>query len=137
MADPVLHQLKISLPPDLVAYVQQQAARTDRTPSGVIRHWIAEQKRREPPPEAVFPTEIAPIIPAIPPTPEGIAAGKARIAKLREELQQIRLRQRMHADTAADEDRISRINLEIDVVSKAVAMVMRMLRPTNGGLNAV
>jgi hypothetical protein len=38
-----LVQMKLSLPPDLVAYMEDQPARTDRTPSGVIRHWIAEQ----------------------------------------------------------------------------------------------
>jgi hypothetical protein len=51
-----LQQFKINLPPDLVAFVQREAARTDRTPSGMIRHWIAERRRTEPPPEAAFPT---------------------------------------------------------------------------------
>jgi hypothetical protein len=57
-----LQQMKLSLPPDLLAYVQQQAALTDRTPSGMIRPWIAEQRRREPPPEGTFPRWEAPFV---------------------------------------------------------------------------
>jgi hypothetical protein len=134
MADPVLHQLKISLPPDLVAYVQQQAARTDRTPSGVIRHWIAEQKRREPPPEGVFP---APVLPGVAANPKAIAEAKKRVTALRQERDELRRRHRKYYGTTLEEDqRCDRLSMEIELTDKGIAMAERML-PTNGGANAV
>jgi hypothetical protein len=130
-----LVELKLSLPPDLLAYVQQQAARTDRTPSGVIRHWIAEQKRREPPDHApAFPAEIAPIIPGVAANPKAIAEAKERVTALRQERAAIHHRQRLKNDTAADGRRVDEINSEIEVTSNRIAMAERM---ANGGLNAV
>jgi hypothetical protein len=128
MTEPLI-QMKLSLPSDLIAYVKQAAARNDRTPSGMIRFWIVEQKRREPPAEGVPWGET---IPPIPPTVQGTAEGRERITKLRDELQKIRHRQRIHADTGADEDRAVRINFEIETIRKQIDLVTRML-PSNGG----
>ena len=49
-----LQQLNVSLPAALVAFIQRQAAQTDRTMGGMIRHLVAEAARREAPPEGEF-----------------------------------------------------------------------------------
>jgi hypothetical protein len=132
-----LQQLKITLPPDLLAYVQEAAARTDRTPSGMVRHWISEQKRREPPPEAtpVFANSITVAPVAL--TPAGVVEGRARIVSLEREIEKRRARQQRHADVAGDEDRIGEILLEIDIIRKGIDMATRMMRPNNRGPNDV
>ena len=53
MAEP-LQQVNVSLPSALVAFIQRQAAQTDRTMGGMIRHLVAEAARREAPPEGAF-----------------------------------------------------------------------------------
>ena len=50
-----LQQVNVSLPAALVAFIQRQAAQTDRTIGGMIRHLVAEAARRQAPPEGVFP----------------------------------------------------------------------------------
>ena len=42
-----LQQVNVSLPAALVAFIQRQAAQTDRTMGGMIRHLVAEAARRE------------------------------------------------------------------------------------------
>src|SRR5262245_46649338 len=134
MAEPVLQQLKISLPADLLAYVQQTAVRTDRTPSGVIRAWIAEQKRREPPPEGVFP---APVFPGVAATPEAVAEAKQRVAAMRQERDELRRRQRKYYGTTLSEDeRCDRLSADIELTEKHLLVAERML-PNSGGPNAV
>src|SRR5262245_52338182 len=124
MAEPVLHQLKISLPPDLLAFVQQQAALTDRTPSGFIRHVLAEQKRREPRPEATFP---APVFPGVPATVEGVAEAKQRVATMRQERDELRRRQRKYYGTTISEDeRCDRLSADIELFEKGIVMAERM-----------
>ena len=51
-----LQQVNVSLPAALVAFIQRQAAQTDRTIGGMIRHLVAEAARREPSQEVTFPT---------------------------------------------------------------------------------
>ena len=51
-----LQQVNVSLPAALVAFIQRQAAQTDRTMGGMIRHLVAEAARREVAPEGAFPT---------------------------------------------------------------------------------
>jgi len=48
-----LQQVNVSLPAVLIAFIQRQAAQTDRTIGGMIRHLVAEAARREVPPERV------------------------------------------------------------------------------------
>jgi hypothetical protein len=138
-----LVQLKLSLPPDLIAYVQQQAAHADRTPSGVIRHWISERKRCEPPPEATFPAKVLASIK----TAEEIAAAKVRLAALREERERLQkllwgepgrfiakdntrvMQGRPPSGTAADGARLDELNAEIDVLTKQIVLAERMLPP--------
>ena len=59
-----LQQVNVSLPAALVAVIQRQAAHTDRTMGGMLRHLVAEAARREAPPEAAFaaPTCEAPLV---------------------------------------------------------------------------
>jgi hypothetical protein len=73
--------MKLSLQPELAAYVQDQAARNDRTPSGQIRAWISERRRREPPAETGMSDAFAPQMAAFPATPEGIA-GRCAASRL-------------------------------------------------------
>jgi hypothetical protein len=130
-----LIQLKLSLPPDLLAYVSAEAVRTDRTPSGIIRHWIAEQHRREPPrATASFPDAFAPRVPAFPITPEGVAEAKERVAAMKKEREQI-LRRKARWQTTVDEDtRVDRLVAEIEIMSKRIASAEKMLpRSRNGG----
>jgi hypothetical protein len=42
------------MPAAFIAFVQRQAAQTDRTMGGMIRHLVAEAARREAPPEGAF-----------------------------------------------------------------------------------
>ena len=49
-----LQQVNVSLPAALVAFIQRQAAQTDRTMGGMIRHLVAEAARREASPEGTF-----------------------------------------------------------------------------------
>jgi len=51
-----LQQVNVSLPSTLVPFIQRQAAQTDRTMGGVIRHLVAEAARRYAQPEAPFAT---------------------------------------------------------------------------------
>ena len=57
-------QVNVSLPAALVAFVQRQAAHTDRTMGGMIRHVLTEWARREMPLEGAFtaPTCEAPLV---------------------------------------------------------------------------
>jgi hypothetical protein len=48
-----LQQVNVSLPAALVAFIQRQAAQSDRTMGGMIRHLVAEAARREAPEEAL------------------------------------------------------------------------------------
>jgi hypothetical protein len=125
-----LVQLKLSLPPDLVAYVHQQAARTDRTPSGMVRHWISEQKRREPPREGVFDF---PIIPSVPATLEGVAAAKERVAAMRAEQARIRRKKRTHGTTADEDAKADRFIDEIATMEQRIALAEKMMPRRNGG----
>jgi hypothetical protein len=67
----------VSLPAALVAFVRRAAAREDRTVSGQVRHYIATAARLEPPPPRKVPQNV-------PPTPEGIAEAKTRLATQRQ-----------------------------------------------------
>ena len=49
-----LQQVNVSLPAALVAFIQRQAAQTDRTMGGMIRHLVAEAARREAPPQGAL-----------------------------------------------------------------------------------
>jgi hypothetical protein len=129
-----LVQIKLSLPPDLFTYVQQEAVRTDRTASGQIRHWIAEQKRREPPPQTGFSNAFAPPVPAVPATVEGIAAARERVVKLRQEEEQLRKRKARWETTVDQDTRVDRIVAEVEVLGKRIAAAEKMLpRSSNGG----
>ena len=50
-----LQQVNVSLPAALVAFIQRQAAQTDRTMGGMIRHVVAEWARHEAPTQGPFP----------------------------------------------------------------------------------
>jgi hypothetical protein len=121
----------VLLPENLAGFLKTEAARRDFTISGLLRHYVSEAHRAAPPPEWVPPGQT---IPGFSQTPEGIAQAKEHIAKLGQELQRIRHRQKIHADDATDEDRAARINFELDVVRKGIDMATRML-PRNGGQN--
>jgi len=56
-----LQQVNVSLPAALVAFIQRQAAQTDRTMGGMVRHLVAEAARRESPPEEPTPRREAPL----------------------------------------------------------------------------
>ena len=121
-------QFNVLLPENLAGFLKREAAKRDFTISGLLRHYVSETCR-------AAPAEGVPwgeTIPPIPPTVQGIAEGRERITKLRDELQKIRHRQRIHADTGADEDRAVRINFEIETIRKQIDLVTRML-PSNGG----
>jgi hypothetical protein len=104
MAD--LQQLKLLLPPDLIRYVHQEAARTDRTPSGMIALDRGTATPRATPAGGRV---------SIPDAPEccghteGIAEAKARLAKLGDEQQQLRrgraLKSRLTASLTAQKAR--------------------------------
>jgi hypothetical protein len=133
-----LQQLKITLPPDLLAYVQEQASRSDRTASGQVRHWIAEQKRREPPAERIGVSDaFAPPVPAVPATVEGVAAARERLAALRDEEQKLRKRKSRWETTIDEDSRVDRIVAEVEVLSKRIAAAERMLPRPNGGQSVV
>jgi hypothetical protein len=133
-----LIQMKLSLPPELAAYVHEQAARNDRTPSGQIRAWISERRRREPPPEGapVFPDALAPAVPGVKPDGRSIAEAKVRLGELEAERDRIKQKQRRWSDTAADGARLDRLNAEVELFRKNIATAQRMM-PSNGGQNAV
>lgn len=134
-----LVQMKLSLPPELAAYVQDQAARSDRTPSGQVRHWISELRRREPPPERVGVSDaFAPQVAAVPATPEGIAAAKERLAAMRKVQEQIRHRKRLWQATVSDDARLDRLVAEVEVLGKRIAAAEQILpRSRNGGTSGV
>jgi hypothetical protein len=126
-----LVQMKLSLPPELAAYVQDQAARADRTPSGQVRHWISELRRREPRAEGVF---NFPTLPGVPATPEGIAAAKARVAAMREEQARIRRKKKVHGTTVDEDTRHDRLHVEIGMTNERIALAEKaMPRSRNGG----
>jgi hypothetical protein len=131
-----LVQLKLSLPPDLAAYVHQQAARTDRTPSGIIRHWIAEAQRREPPPEG--PRTWGKELPGVAANPQAVAEAQERVAKLREEQAKIR-RKQLHTfgTTASEDERFNELTGEIGITEQRIRLAEQMMRPTSGGPNDV
>jgi hypothetical protein len=123
-----LAQVKLSLSPELVAYVQAEAARTDRTPSGYIRHVLAEHKRTAPPsdPGGCMGAHTLPNIPA---TPEGIAAAEAIISDL--EAEETRLVELQNASpprsTATNAARLDRLRGDLIVLRQRYVMACRML----------
>jgi len=127
-----LLQMKLSLPRELAEYVHQQAARSDRTPSGMIRHWISEQRRREPSPDGtpVFPA--GRIIPGVPATVDGIAAAKEHVVALLEEQKQLHRRKRVSGTTVAEDTRADAITSEVGIINQRIAAAEKML-PRNGG----
>jgi hypothetical protein len=131
-----LQQVIVMLPEPLLAFLKRAAAREDRTLSGALRHLVSEAARAEPPAETGFPDAIAPPVPAVPATVEGIIAAKERLAELRAEQAKIARRKTRWETTVADDVRVDRIIAEIEVTRKAIAMAERML-PRNGGQNAV
>jgi hypothetical protein len=134
MPDP-LQQVCVSLPPSLVALVQQHAAQTDRTIGGMIRHVVSEWARSQPRPETVgFSDAFAPPVPAVQATPEAIAAAKERLAELRDEQVKIRRRKARWEATVSDDARLDRLIAETEVLGKRIAAAERMLpRSSNGG----
>ena len=128
MAD--LQQMKISLPADLFAFVQREASRSDRTPSGYIRHVLAEAKRHEPPGAPVFPVgrQFMPV----PPTVEGIAAAKQHVDALRLEQEKIHRRKRVSGTTVAEDTRADAITSEVGIINQRIAAAEKLL-PRNGG----
>jgi hypothetical protein len=129
-----LQQVCVSLPPNLVTLVQQHAAQTDRTIGGMIRHVVAEWARTQPRPEGGFPDAFAPPVPAVKPAVQSIAEAKVRLDELKQERERIKRRQQLRSDTAADGARLDRLNAEIEVFGKHIAMAERMM-PANEGLN--
>jgi hypothetical protein len=128
-----LIQMKLSLPPELAAYVQDQAARSDRTPSGQVRHWISELRRREPPPERTgVSNEFAPPVPAVKPDAQSIIEAKERLASLKAEREEILRRKRLWQTTVNEDTRVDRIVAEVEVLGKRIAAAEKML-PRNGG----
>jgi hypothetical protein len=127
-----LVQMKLSLPPELAAYVHDQAARSDRTPSGQVRHWISELRRREPPSQTGFSDAFAPQVPAVKADPESIAEAKERLIQLRAEQDQIRKRKARWEATVSDDTRLDRLIAEVEVLGKRIKAAEQML-PRNGG----
>ena len=125
-------EIKVSLPPALAAFVKRKAKDTDHTTSGLIRHFVAEAARAEPPPTPSFP-----VLENVPHTPAGVAAARARQAAKREELARLEQRRRSPrgGPLSADDDmRASRLSHEIAIIDDQIAMAERFLpRPANGG----
>jgi hypothetical protein len=135
MAEP-LQQVCVSLPPNLIALLQRHATATDRTLGGMVRHIVSEWARGQPPPSQhpTFPDALTTPIARIAATPDGIAEGNARIARLERELEQISRRQRLRSDTAGDEDRKGAIYGELKILRQDIELAEKMMpRSANGG----
>jgi hypothetical protein len=126
-----LQQVCVSLPPNLVALVQQHASVTDRTLGGMIRHVVSEWARSQPLPDGA-PTFPARVLPSVAANPQAIAEAKARVTAMREEQAQIRRKKKIHGTTVAEDTRADEINFEIDLLTKRIALAEKMM-PTNGG----
>ena len=128
-----LQQLNISLPTPLLAFVQRRAKLEDRTVSGMVRYFVAEAARAEPPPAPPS----FPVLENVPHTAAGVAAARARQAAKREELARLEQRRRSPrgGPLSADYDmRASHLSHEIAIIDDQIAMAERFLpRPANGG----
>jgi hypothetical protein len=124
-------QINVALPTHLIEFIRRQAARQDHTVSGAIRHLISEAARREPPAEGKFDF---PALPAVPATPEGIAAARERIAAMEAEQEKIRRKKKVYGTTAAEDARHDALHFEIETTQHRLAMAENMLpRSRNGG----
>jgi hypothetical protein len=126
-------QFNVLLPENLAGFLKTEAARRDFTISGLLRHYVSEAHRAAPREGApTFPDAIAPVVPAFPATPKGIAAAKERLAAMNKEREQI-LKRKARWQTTVDEDtKVDRLVAEIEVTSKRIEMAEKML-PRNGG----
>jgi hypothetical protein len=131
MPDP-LQQVCVSLPPSLVALVQQHAAQTDRTIGGMIRHVVSEWARSQPPREGVF---NFPTLPGVPATVEGVRAAEERIDAMRKEQDQIRRKKKIHGTSVDEDARHDQLHFMIELTLSRLAAAQRQLRPSNGGQN--
>ena len=117
--------VNISLPAELVALLRDAAAREDRTPSGQIRHLVAQTVRQAPPPPPQ-----RKVLQNVEWTPAGIAAAKARVAKLKQRHDALlaRSRQPLYEPTpATDDDEIRRLSVELEFTERQVALAERMV----------
>jgi hypothetical protein len=129
-----LQQVCVSLPPNLVALVQRHASESDRTIGGMIRHVVAEWARSQPRAGTGFSDAFAPPVPGVPATVEGIAAAKDRVAKLRQEQEQLRRRKARWQTTIDEDTRVDRLVAEIEIMDKRIALAEKMMpRSRNGG----
>jgi hypothetical protein len=113
------------------------ATRRDYTVSGLLRHFVAEAARAEAPAPPRFPDAFAPPVPSVKPTAEAIAEAQKHLADRRQERDRItrRLGAKTPSGSAADGNRLDRLNLEIELIAKGIEQAERVL-PRNGGADA-
>src|SRR5262245_17312320 len=109
-----LEQMTICLPPDVRAYVRQCADRDCRTVSEQVRHFVTEAARRanrtsHSPPSA------------------WISQAKDRLAAMRAEKARLE-----RIETADAEAGARQLCLDIDVLSRELAVAERLLAPSDG-----
>src|SRR5215472_3303874 len=101
-ADNNLVLLKVYLPQELLTFVQEQAARADRTVGGQVRFWVAE-KHRTYRPLPSMPANFE--VPGVRNTEKGVAEAKSRIGKMQREQEAIREKKRKFGTTASEDAR--------------------------------
>jgi transposase-like protein len=117
-----MSQITISLPDDLVRFVEQAAERECRPVANQVRYWIAQAAREAgplppPPPQSRVPTSVAR-------TPEAIAEAKALLGKL--EAEQRRLRSMRDMDREARHElRELELLTDVAVLQNAIVMAER------------
>src|SRR5262245_31502565 len=104
-------QINVSLPPEHIRWLRTQAAREDRTLSGLVRRLVAEAARQAlptPPPPSPSPPPQKVLEPVLA-TRAGILEGKARLATLRERRQALVQNERLGVHMPTDNQELREI----------------------------
>jgi hypothetical protein len=123
-----MEQLSVKLPGDLVAFLQRVARRDDRTPTGVIRHLVAEAARLEPPAET---QPFGSVLPNVAGNAESIAEARALISQMR--TRQARLARLGGEASAASDMECEKLKFEVEILEERVKQAEKMMRPARNG----